>query len=54
MPRPPTETVTPEVLFPGIVGDVRTPRRGHAASPGSGPKGKTCRTCEHARTQNAS
>jgi hypothetical protein len=26
----------------------RTPRpRGHAAPPGSGPKGETCRTCQH-------
>lgn len=24
-----------------------TRRRGHAGDPGSGPKGQTCRSCEH-------
>lgn len=28
-------------------------RRGHAANPGSGPKGETCKTCAHCvRTQS--
>ena len=27
----------------------KNPVKGYAATPGSGPKGETCRTCKHAR-----
>lgn len=41
------EIATAEPLPPGVDKRRKTVPKGYAATPGGGPKGETCKTCEH-------